>query len=274
MKYTTVVSATASDSAPLQFLAPYTGCTIGEYFRDNGMHALIIYDDLSKQAVAYRQMSLLLRRPPGREAYPGDVFYLHSRLLERAAKLSDKNGGGSLTALPIIETQAGDVSAYIPTNVISITDGQIFLETELFNQGIRPAVNVGLSVSRVGSAAQTKAMKKVAGSIKLELAQYREMAAFAQFGSDLDASTQKLLNRGAKLTELLKQNQYSPLTVAEQVITIFAGVKGYLDDVEIKDIGKFELTLLEKLKMIIVKLLIVSLKKENLMKIQKINCQL
>ena len=207
MKYTTVVSATASDSRTLQFLAPYTGCTIGEYFRDNGMHALIIYDDLSKQAVAYRQMSLLLRRPPGREAYPGDVFYLHSRLLERAAKLNDDKGGGSLTALPIIETQAGDVSAYIPTNVISITDGQIFLETELFNQGIRPAVNVGLSVSRVGSAAQTKAMKKVAGSIKLELAQYREMAAFAQFGSDLDASTQKLLNRGSKLTELLKQNQ-------------------------------------------------------------------
>ena len=204
LKYTTIVAATASDSAPLQFLAPYTGCTIGEYFRDNGMHALIVYDDLSKQAVAYRQMSLLLRRPPGREAYPGDVFYLHSRLLERAAKLSDKSGGGSLTALPIIETQAGDVSAYIPTNVISITDGQIFLETELFNQGIRPAVNVGLSVSRVGSAAQTKAMKKVAGSIKLELAQYREMAAFAQFGSDLDASTQQLLNRGSKLTELLK----------------------------------------------------------------------
>ena len=207
LKYTTIVAATASDSAPLQFLAPYTGCTIGEFFRDNGMHALIVYDDLSKQAVAYRQMSLLLRRPPGREAYPGDVFYLHSRLLERAAKLNDKSGGGSLTALPIIETQAGDVSAYIPTNVISITDGQIFLETELFNQGIRPAVNVGLSVSRVGSAAQTKAMKKVAGSIKLELAQYREMAAFAQFGSDLDSSTQQLLNRGAKLTELLKQDQ-------------------------------------------------------------------
>ena len=226
MEYTTIVSATASDSAPLQFLAPYTGCAMGEYFRDNGMHALIIYDDLSKQAVAYRQMSLLLRRPPGREAYPGDVFYLHSRLLERAAKLSDANGGGSLTALPVIETQAGDVSAYIPTNVISITDGQIFLETELFNQGIRPAVNVGLSVSRVGSAAQTKAMKKVAGSIKLELAQYREMAAFAQFGSDLDASTQKLLNRGSKLTELLKQKQYSPMTVAEQVLTIFAGVRG------------------------------------------------
>ena len=248
MKYTTVVAATASDAAPLQFLAPYTGCTIGEYFRDNGMHALIIYDDLSKQAVAYRQMSLLLRRPPGREAYPGDVFYLHSRLLERAAKLSDANGGGSLTALPIIETQAGDVSAYIPTNVISITDGQIFLETELFNQGIRPAVNVGLSVSRVGSAAQTKAMKKVAGSIKLELAQYREMAAFAQFGSDLDASTQKLLNRGSKLTELLKQYQYSPMTVAEQVISVFTGVRGYLDDVELNNIKKFESEIIEKIK--------------------------
>ena len=248
MKYTTVVSATASDSAPLQFLAPYTGCTIGEYFRDNGMHALIIYDDLSKQAVAYRQMSLLLRRPPGREAYPGDVFYLHSRLLERAAKLNENEGGGSLTALPIIETQAGDVSAYIPTNVISITDGQIFLETELFNQGIRPAVNVGLSVSRVGSAAQTKAMKKVAGSIKLELAQYREMAAFAQFGSDLDASTQKLLNRGSKLTELLKQNQYSPLTVAEQVVVIFSGVKGFLDDIDLNKIKEFENKLLDKIK--------------------------
>ena len=248
MKYTTVVAATASDAAPLQFLAPYTGCTIGEYFRDNGMHALIIYDDLSKQAVAYRQMSLLLRRPPGREAYPGDVFYLHSRLLERAAKLSDANGGGSLTALPIIETQAGDVSAYIPTNVISITDGQIFLETELFNQGIRPAVNVGLSVSRVGSAAQTKAMKKVAGSIKLELAQYREMAAFAQFGSDLDVSTQKLLNRGSKLTELLKQDQYSPLTVAEQVISVFTGVKGYLDDVELNRIKSFEKDIIKKVK--------------------------
>ena len=248
MKYTTVVAATASDAAPLQFLAPYTGCTIGEYFRDNGMHALIVYDDLSKQAVAYRQMSLLLRRPPGREAYPGDVFYLHSRLLERAAKLSDANGGGSLTALPIIETQAGDVSAYIPTNVISITDGQIFLETQLFNQGIRPAVNVGLSVSRVGSAAQTKAMKKVAGSIKLELAQYREMAAFAQFGSDLDAATQKLLNRGAKLTELLKQNQYSPLTVAEQVVSVFTGVRGYLDDIELVEIKKFETEILEKIK--------------------------
>ena len=248
MKYTTVVAATASDSAPLQFLAPYTGCTIGEYFRDNGMHALIIYDDLSKQAVAYRQMSLLLRRPPGREAYPGDVFYLHSRLLERAAKLNNANGGGSLTALPIIETQAGDVSAYIPTNVISITDGQIFLETQLFNQGIRPAVNVGLSVSRVGSAAQTKAMKKVAGSIKLELAQYREMAAFAQFGSDLDAATQKLLNRGAKLTELLKQNQYSPLTVAEQVISVFTGVRGYLDDVDLSKVKEFETGIIEKIK--------------------------
>ncbi len=248
LEYTTIVAATASDSAPLQFLAPYTGCTIGEYFRDNGMHALIVYDDLSKQAVAYRQMSLLLRRPPGREAYPGDVFYLHSRLLERAAKLNDKSGGGSLTALPIIETQAGDVSAYIPTNVISITDGQIFLETELFNQGIRPAVNVGLSVSRVGSAAQTKAMKKVAGSIKLELAQYREMAAFAQFGSDLDASTQQLLNRGAKLTELLKQDQYSPMTVAEQVISVFTGVRGYLDDVVLNKIKKFEKDLIEKIK--------------------------
>jgi len=248
MDYTIIVSATASDPAPLQFLAPYTGCTFGEFFRDNGMHALIIYDDLSKQAVAYRQMSLLLRRPPGREAYPGDVFYLHSRLLERAAKLNDDNGGGSLTALPIIETQAGDVSAYIPTNVISITDGQIFLGTELFNQGIRPAVNVGLSVSRVGSAAQTKAMKKVAGSIKLELAQYREMAAFAQFGSDLDASTQKLLNRGSKLTELLKQDQYSPMTVAEQVVTIYAGVKGYLDSIDTSQIRSFEKGLLELVK--------------------------
>ncbi len=248
MEYTTIVSATASDPAPLQFLAPYTGCTMGEYFRDNGMHALIIYDDLSKQAVAYRQMSLLLRRPPGREAYPGDVFYLHSRLLERAAKLNDDKGGGSLTALPIIETQAGDVSAYIPTNVISITDGQIFLETELFNQGIRPAVNVGLSVSRVGSAAQTKAMKKVAGSIKLELAQYREMAAFAQFGSDLDASTQKLLNRGSKLTELLKQDQYSPMTVAQQVIAVFSGVRGFLDDVELANIKNTEKSIYEKVK--------------------------
>tara|TARA_B100000029_G_scaffold13081_1_gene13668 strand:+ start:4473 stop:6008 length:1536 start_codon:yes stop_codon:yes gene_type:complete len=249
MEYTTIVSATASDPAPLQFLAPYTGCTMGEYFRDNGMHALIIYDDLSKQAVAYRQMSLLLRRPPGREAYPGDVFYLHSRLLERAAKLNDEKGGGSLTALPIIETQAGDVSAYIPTNVISITDGQIFLETELFNQGIRPAVNVGLSVSRVGSAAQTKAMKKVAGSIKLELAQYREMAAFAQFGSDLDAATQKLLNRGSKLTELLKQNQYSPMTVAQQVIAIFSGVRGFLDDVDLSKIKRLEKDIYEEIKL-------------------------
>jgi len=248
MDYTTIVSATASDPAPLQFLAPYTGCTMGEYFRDNGMHALIIYDDLSKQAVAYRQMSLLLRRPPGREAYPGDVFYLHSRLLERAAKLNKDKGGGSLTALPIIETQAGDVSAYIPTNVISITDGQIFLETELFNQGIRPAVNVGLSVSRVGSAAQTKAMKKVAGSIKLELAQYREMAAFAQFGSDLDASTQKLLNRGSKLTELLKQDQYSPMPVAQQVIAVFSGVRGFLDDVELADIKNTEKLIYEEVK--------------------------
>jgi len=248
MEYTTIVSATASDPAPLQFLAPYTGCTMGEYYRDNGMHALIIYDDLSKQAVAYRQMSLLLRRPPGREAYPGDVFYLHSRLLERAAKLNDDNGGGSLTALPIIETQAGDVSAYIPTNVISITDGQIFLETELFNQGIRPAVNVGLSVSRVGSAAQTKAMKKVAGSIKLELAQYREMAAFAQFGSDLDASTQKLLNRGSKLTELLKQDQYSPMPVAQQVIEVFSGVRGFLDDVELNNIKNIEKQIYEQVK--------------------------
>ena len=248
MEYTTIVSATAADPAPLQFLAPYTGCTMGEYFRDNGMHALIIYDDLSKHAVAYRQMSLLLRRPPGREAYPGDVFYLHSRLLERAAKLNDDYGGGSLTALPIIETQAGDVSAYIPTNVISITDGQIFLETELFNQGIRPAVNVGLSVSRVGSAAQTKAMKKVAGSIKLELAQYREMAAFAQFGSDLDASTQRLLNRGSKLTELLKQNQYSPMSVAQQVIAVFSGVRGYLDNIELNEIQNIEKKIYEKVK--------------------------
>lgn len=248
MEYTTIVSATASDPAPLQFLAPYTGCSMGEYFRDNGMHALIIYDDLSKHAVAYRQMSLLLRRPPGREAYPGDVFYLHSRLLERAAKLNDDQGGGSLTALPIIETQAGDVSAYIPTNVISITDGQIFLETELFNQGIRPAVNVGLSVSRVGSAAQTKAMKKVAGSIKLELAQYREMAAFAQFGSDLDVTTQKLLNRGSKLTELLKQDQYSPMTVAQQVIAVFSGVRGFLDKMELSEIKNFEKQVYEEIK--------------------------
>jgi F-type H+-transporting ATPase subunit alpha len=248
MEYSIVVAATASEPAPLQFLAPYTGCTMGEFFRDNGMHAVIVYDDLSKQAVAYRQMSLLLRRPPGREAYPGDVFYLHSRLLERAAKLNEANGSGSLTALPIIETQAGDVSAYIPTNVISITDGQIFLETELFYQGIRPAINVGLSVSRVGSAAQTKAMKKVAGSIKLELAQYREMAAFAQFGSDLDASTQRLLNRGARLTELLKQGQYQPMPVEEQVVSIFAGVNGYLDDVPTEAVTRFESGLLSHVR--------------------------
>ena len=247
MEYTTIVAATASDSAPLQFLAPYTGCAMGEFFRDNGMHALIIYDDLSKQAVAYRQMSLILRRPPGREAYPGDVFYLHSRLLERAAKLSDEHGGGSLTALPIIETQGGDVSAYIPTNVISITDGQIFLETELFYKGIRPAVNVGLSVSRVGSSAQIKAMKQVAGTIKLDLAQYREMAAFAQFASDLDASTRQLLARGERLTELLKQPQYSPLSVEEQVCVIYAGVKGYLDKISINQIGEFEKGLLQVL---------------------------
>jgi F-type H+-transporting ATPase subunit alpha len=239
MDYTIVVSATASEPAPLQFLSPYTGCTMGEYFRDNGMHALIIYDDLSKHAVAYRQMSLLLRRPPGREAFPGDVFYLHSRLLERAAKMNDDLGGGSLTALPVIETQAGDVSAYIPTNVISITDGQIFLETELFYQGIRPAINVGLSVSRVGSAAQIKAMKQVAGKIKLELAQYREMAAFAQFGSDLDPATQRLLNRGARLTELLKQPQYTPLPVEEQVVAIFSGVRGYLDGIEPGEVTRF-----------------------------------
>jgi F-type H+-transporting ATPase subunit alpha len=248
LEYSIVVAATASEPAPLQFLAPYTGCTMGEYFRDNGMHAVIVYDDLSKQAVAYRQMSLLLRRPPGREAYPGDVFYLHSRLLERAAKMSDANKAGSLTALPVIETQAGDVSAYIPTNVISITDGQIFLETDLFYKGIRPAVNVGLSVSRVGSAAQIKAMKQVAGRIKLELAQYREMAAFAQFASDLDASTQKLLARGARLTELLKQPQYSPMPVEEQVVSIFAGVRGYLDGLEVGKIGRFEQSLLGEIK--------------------------
>ncbi len=240
LDYSVVIAATASDPAPMQFLAPFTGCTMGEYFRDNGMHALIIYDDLSKQAVAYRQMSLLLRRPPGREAYPGDVFYLHSRLLERAAKLNADNGSGSLTALPIIETQANDVSAYIPTNVISITDGQIFLETDLFFQGIRPAVNVGISVSRVGSSAQIKAMKQVAGSIKGELAQYREMAAFAQFGSDLDAATQRLLNRGARLTELLKQPQFSPLKVEEQVVVIFAGVSGYLDQLPVDKVTEFE----------------------------------
>jgi F-type H+-transporting ATPase subunit alpha len=248
MKYSIVVAATASDPAPMQFLAPYTGCTMGEYFRDNGMHALICYDDLSKQATAYRQMSLLLRRPPGREAYPGDVFYIHSRLLERAAKMSDEFGAGSLTALPIIETQAGDVAAYIPTNVISITDGQIFLETELFFKGIRPAVNVGLSVSRVGSAAQIKAMKQVAGKIKLDLAQYREMAAFAQFSSDLDPSTQKLLARGARLTELLKQPQYHPLAVEEQVISVFAGTRGYLDKIEVAQIDKFEAQLISEIK--------------------------
>lgn len=248
MEYSIVVAATASEPAPLQYLAPYTGVAMGEYFRDNGMHAVIVYDDLSKQAVAYRQMSLLLRRPPGREAYPGDVFYLHSRLLERAAKMSDANGSGSLTALPIIETQAGDVSAYIPTNVISITDGQIFLETDLSYQGIRPAINVGLSVSRVGSAAQTKAMKKVAGSIKLELAQYREMAAFAQFGSDLDASTQKLLARGARLTELLKQPQYSPMPVEEQVASIYAGTQGFLDAVDTKDVVRYEAAMLSYLR--------------------------
>ncbi|NSZ18082.1 F0F1 ATP synthase subunit alpha [Agrobacterium vitis] len=240
LKYSIIIAATASDPAPMQYLAPFAGCTMGEYFRDKGQHALIAYDDLSKQAVAYRQMSLLLRRPPGREAYPGDVFYLHSRLLERAAKLSDERGAGSLTALPVIETQGNDVSAFIPTNVISITDGQIFLETDLFYQGIRPAVNVGLSVSRVGSAAQIKAMKQVAGSIKGELAQYREMAAFAQFGSDLDAATQRLLNRGARLTELLKQPQFSPLKVEEQVVVIFAGVNGYLDKLAVSDVGRFE----------------------------------
>jgi F-type H+-transporting ATPase subunit alpha len=248
LEYSIVVSATASEPAPLQFLAPYTACAMGEYFRDNGMHAVIFYDDLSKQAVAYRQMSLLLRRPPGREAYPGDVFYLHSRLLERAAKLNDKNGNGSLTALPVIETQAGDVSAYIPTNVISITDGQIFLETGLFYRGIRPAINVGLSVSRVGSAAQIKAMKQVAGRIKLELAQYREMAAFAQFASDLDASTQRLLARGARLTELLKQGQYQPMPVEEQVVSIFAGVRGYLDKVATNDVVRFEAGLLAQVR--------------------------
>ena len=248
MEYSIVIASTASEPAPMQFLAPYAGCTMGEYFRDNGMHALIVYDDLSKQAVAYRQMSLLLRRPPGREAYPGDVFYIHSRLLERAAKMNDDNGAGSLTALPVIETQAGDVSAYIPTNVISITDGQIFLETELFYRGIRPAVNVGLSVSRVGSAAQIKAMKQVAGRIKLELAQYREMAAFAQFASDLDPVTQRLLARGVRLTELLKQGQYAPLTVEEQVVSIFAGVRGYLDEIEVNEVTRFEQGLLSEIR--------------------------
>jgi F-type H+-transporting ATPase subunit alpha len=248
LDYSIVVAATASEPAPLQFLAPYTGCAMGEFFRDNGMHAVIVYDDLSKQAVAYRQMSLLLRRPPGREAYPGDVFYLHSRLLERAAKMNDDHGAGSLTALPIIETQAGDVSAYIPTNVISITDGQIFLETELFYRGIRPAINVGLSVSRVGSAAQIKAMKQVAGKIKLELAQYREMAAFAQFASDLDPATQRLLARGARLTELLKQPQFSPMAVEEQVVSIFAGTRGYLDKIETSAVNRYEAALLSDLK--------------------------
>jgi len=247
LDYTIIVAATASDSAPLQFLAPYTGCTIGEFFRDNGSHALVIYDDLSKQAVAYRQMSLLLRRPPGREAFPGDVFYLHSRLLERAAKLNSNFGSGSLTALPIIETQAGDVSAYIPTNVISITDGQIFLETELFFKGVRPALNVGLSVSRVGSAAQIKAIKQVAGTLKLELAQYREVAAFSQFGSDLDSATQHLLNRGSKLTELLKQNQFSPLTIEQQVCVLFCGVKGFLDKLNLNQINRFEIEFLASL---------------------------
>ncbi|HLD76591.1 MAG TPA: F0F1 ATP synthase subunit alpha [Rickettsiales bacterium] len=248
MKYSVVVSATASEAAALQFFAPYTGCTIGEFFRDNAMHALVVYDDLSKHAVAYREMSLLLRRPPGREAYPGDVFYVHSRLLERAAKMSEAQGGGSLTALPIIETQAGDVSAYIPTNVISITDGQIFLETELFYKGIKPAINVGLSVSRVGSAAQTKAMKQVAGTIKLDLAQFRELEAFAQFGSDLDTSTQKLLDKGKKLTELLKQNQFSPMNFEEQVVAIYTGVKGYLDKIAPKDVTRFEVEFLRKMK--------------------------
>ena len=248
LEYSIIIAATASDPAPLQFLAPFAGCAMGEYFRDNGMHALIGYDDLSKQAVSYRQMSLLLRRPPGREAYPGDVFYLHSRLLERAAKLNDDNGSGSLTALPVIETQGNDVSAFIPTNVISITDGQIFLESDLFYQGIRPAVNVGLSVSRVGSAAQVKAMKQVAGSIKGELAQYREMAAFAQFGSDLDASTQRLLNRGSRLTELLKQPQFSPLKTEEQVAVIFAGVNGYLDKLPVNEVSKFEQGLLAHMR--------------------------
>merc|ERR1719219_2562869 len=248
LKYCIIVVATASDAAPLQYLAPYSGCAMGEWFRDNARHALIMYDDLSKQAVAYRQMSLLLRRPPGREAYPGDVFYLHSRLLERAAKMADPEGAGSLTALPVIETQAGDVSAYIPTNVISITDGQIFLETELFHKGIRPAINVGLSVSRVGSAAQLKAMKQVAGTMKLDLAQYREVAAFAQFGSDMDAATQQLLNRGVRLTELLKQTQYSPMAIAEQVACIFCGVRGHLDRIQPQDVTDFELKYLEHIR--------------------------
>jgi F-type H+-transporting ATPase subunit alpha len=248
MEYSIIVAATASEPAPMQFLAPYTGCTMGEFFRDNGMHAVIFYDDLTKQAVSYRQMSLLLRRPPGREAYPGDVFYLHSRLLERSAKMNDDLGAGSLTALPVIETQGNDVSAYIPTNVISITDGQIFLETDLFYKGIRPAVNVGLSVSRVGSAAQVKAMKQVSGSIKLELAQYREMEAFAQFASDLDASTQQLLARGARLTEVLKQGQFTPYSMEEQVVSLFAGVKGFLDGIPIQDVVRFEKILLDSIR--------------------------
>jgi F-type H+-transporting ATPase subunit alpha len=248
MEYSIVVAATASEPAPLLFLAPYTGCAMGEFFRDNSQHAVIFYDDLTKQAIAYRQMSLLLRRPPGREAYPGDVFYLHSRLLERAAKMNDEHGSGSLTALPVIETQANDVSAYIPTNVISITDGQIFLETDLFYKGIRPAVNVGLSVSRVGSAAQVKAMKQVAGSIKLELAQYREMEAFSQFASDLDASTQRLLARGARLTELLKQGQFSPYAMEEQVVAIYSGVNGFVDDIPVNDIVRFEAALIEAIR--------------------------
>ncbi|MCH9853191.1 MAG: F0F1 ATP synthase subunit alpha [Alphaproteobacteria bacterium] len=275
LQYSIIVAATASEPAPMQFLAPYSGCVMGEYFRDNGMHALIVYDDLSKQAIAYRQMSLLLRRPPGREAYPGDVFYLHSRLLERAAKMSDEKGSGSLTALPIIETQAGDVSAYIPTNVISITDGQIFLEASLFFKGIRPAINVGISVSRVGSAAQTKAMKKVSGSIKLDLAQFREMEAFSQFASDLDTATQKLLARGARLTELLKQPQYSPLAMEEQVVSIYAGVNGYLDDLKISNVRDFEVRLLETLKKIHGDLLTeiresATLSEENEQRLQKI----
>ena len=248
LEYSIIVAATASDPAPMQYLAPFAGCAMGEFFRDNGMHSLLVYDDLTKQAVAYRQMSLLLRRPPGREAYPGDVFYLHSRLLERAAKLNEDNGSGSMTALPVIETQANDVSAFIPTNVISITDGQIFLETDLFYQGVRPAVNVGLSVSRVGSSAQIKAMKQVAGPIKGELAQYREMAAFAQFGSDLDATTQRLLNRGARLTELLKQPQFSPLRVEEQVAVIYAGVNGYLDTIDVSQVRSFEEGLLSVMR--------------------------
>ena len=275
LQYSIIVAATASEPAPMQFLAPYSGCVMGEYFRDNGMHALIVYDDLSKQAIAYRQMSLLLRRPPGREAYPGDVFYLHSRLLERAAKMSDEKGSGSLTALPIIETQAGDVSAYIPTNVISITDGQIFLEASLFFKGIRPAINVGISVSRVGSSAQTKAMKKVSGSIKLDLAQFREMEAFSQFASDLDAATQKLLARGARLTELLKQPQYSPLAMEEQVVSIYAGVNGYLDDLKIANVRDFEVRLLETLRKIHGDLLTeiresTTLSEENEQRLQKI----